>query len=99
MVMADEGVLVELEAKKQEHFDRLHSKELMNIGKNFTSDEQIDVCKVVSSKVMKEELDRRLQLIDSILTALSDRMSQTSDNMDLIEKEELLADIRQIVRA
>ena len=51
MVMADEGVLVELEAKKQEHFDRLHSKELMNIGKNFTSDEQIDVCKVVSSKV------------------------------------------------
>ncbi len=88
----------EFESQRQSHFDKLHSQELVNIGKNFTSDEQVDICKVVSSKIMKEELDRRKQRIDEILTALVSKAKEYTDDLDLIGKEELLAEIRQIVR-
>lgn len=96
-VRSDE-VFERMEEARQSHFDKLHSQELVNIGKNFTSDEQVDICKVVSSKIMKEELERRQQRIDEILTALVNKTKEYSDDMDLIGKEDLLADIRQIVR-
>ena len=87
-----------IDAEKQSHFDKLHSKELMNIGKNFTADEQVDVCKVVSSKVLLEEYERRIVAVDTILGQLSDKMSEYKLDMNLIDKEQFIADIRQIVR-
>ena len=87
-----------IDAEKQSHFDKLHSKELMNIGKNFTADEQVEVCKVVSSKVLLEEYERRIVAVDTILGQLSDKMSEYKLDMNLIDKEQFIADIRQIVR-
>ena len=98
MGMSLDDLQVAINEEKQSHFDKLHSQELVNIGKNFTSDEQVDICKVVSSKIMKEELDRRKQRIDEILTALVNKAKEYTDDLDLIGKEELLAEIRQIVR-
>lgn len=98
MGMNLDDLQVAINEEKQSHFDKLHSQELVNIGKNFTSDEQVDICKVVSSKIMKEELDRRKQRIDEILTALVNKVKEYTDDLDLIGKEELLAEIRQIVR-
>ena len=85
-------------SEQQSHFDKLHSAELSNIGKNFTEEERIDMCKVIPSKFLKDELDRRQRRIDEILTALVEKMKEHSDNMDLIDKEQLIADVRQIVR-
>lgn len=87
-----------IDAEQQSYFDKLHSAELLNIGKNFTSDEQVDICKVVSSRILKDELDRRQSKIDEILNALVDKMGGYSETMDLIAKEEFIAEIRQIVR-
>ena len=56
------------------------------------------MCKVIPSKFLKDELDRRQRRIDEILTALVEKMKEHSDNMDLIDKEQLIADVRQIVR-
>ena len=99
MGMSLDDLQLTINEEKQSHFDKLHSQELVNIGKNFTSDEQVDICKVVSSKIMAEELNRRKQRIDEILTALVNKADCFSEDMDLIDKEELLAEIRQIVRA
>lgn len=98
MGMSLDDLQLTINEEKQSHFDKLHSQELVNIGKNFTSDEQVDICKVVSSKIMKEELDRRKQRIDEILTSLVAKVKEYTDDLDLIGKEELLAEIRQIVR-
>ena len=98
MGMSLDDLQLTITEEKQSHFDKLHSQELVNIGKNFTSDEQVDICKVVSSKIMAEELNRRKQRIDEILTALVNKADCFSEDMDLIDKEELLAEIRQIVR-
>ena len=98
MGMSLDDLQLTINEEKQSNFDKLHSQELVNIGKNFTSDEQVDICKVVSSKIMKEELDRRKQRIDEILTALVNKAKEYTDDLDLIGKEELLAEIRQIVR-
>ena len=91
-------ILEQLEERKQSHFDKLHSKELMNIGKNFTADEQVDVCKVVSSKVLVEEYERRIVVINELLDKLVTKMGEFKESMSLIEKEDFVADIRQIVR-
>jgi hypothetical protein len=92
-------ILEQLGERKQENFDRLHSAELMNIGKNLDANEQADVCKVISSKILKEELERRIIAVDNILDELVARTSEYKKSMTLIQKEEFLAEIRQIVRA
>ena len=85
-------------AEQQSHFDKLHSAELSNIGKNFTEEERIDMCKVIPTKFLQDELSRRELKVNEILTALKERASKNQENMNLIEKEEYIADIRQIVR-
>lgn len=98
MGMSLDDLQVSINEEKQSHFDKLHSKELMNIGKNFTADEQVDVCKVVSSKVLVEEYERRIVVIDELLDRLVTKMKEYNECMSLIEKEDFVADIRQIVR-
>lgn len=93
-----QNVVEQFEEKRQENFDRLHSAELMNIGKNLDASEQADVCKVISSRILKEELERRIIAVDNILDELIARTSEYKKSMTLIQKEEFLAEIRQIVR-
>lgn len=92
-------ILEQLEERKQEHFDKLHSHELMSISKNYSLEEQADVCRVVSSKILKEEIERRIIAVDNILSDLAKKMDEYNIDMDLIEKEDFIAEIRQIVRA
>lgn len=88
----------EFEAQRQSHFDKLHSAELANISRNFTEDEHMDIAKTISSKILTEEITRREQRVDEIIKALDERIKQAG-NMSLLEKEQYIADIRQIVRA
>lgn len=88
-----------IDEEKQSNFDKLHSQELVNIGKNFTADEQADVCKAISSRIMEEELQRRFEVLNGILEAVVEKAQTYSRTMPLTNKEELLAEIRQIVRA
>lgn len=92
------NIVEQVEEKRQENFDRLHSAELMNIGKNLDASEQADVCKVISSRILKEELERRIIAVDNILDELVARVSEYKKSMTLIQKEEFLAEVRQIVR-
>lgn len=92
------NIVEQVEEKRQENFDRLHSAELMNIGKNLDASEQADVCKVISSRILKEELERRVIAVDNILDELVARVSEYKKSMTLIQKEEFLAEVRQIVR-
>lgn len=92
------NIVEQVEEKRQENFDRLHSAELMNIGKNLDASEQADVCKVISSRILKEELERRIIAVDNILDELVARTSEYKKSMTLIQKEEFLAEVRQIVR-
>lgn len=92
------NIVEQVEEKRQENFDRLHSAELMNIGKNLDANEQADVCKVISSRILKEELERRIIAVDNILDELVARVSEYKKSMTLIQKEEFLAEVRQIVR-
>ena len=94
----DNEILEELENRKQEHFDRLHSAELMNISRNYSTEEQADVCRVVSSKILKEKLNRRIIAVDNILEELVAKVSEYDKSMGLVEKEEFINEIRQIVR-
>lgn len=92
------NIVEQVEEKRQDNFDRLHSAELMNIGKNLDASEQADVCKVISSRILKEELERRVIAVDNILDELVARVSEYKKSMTLIQKEEFLAEVRQIVR-
>ena len=92
------NIVEQVEEKRQENFDRLHSAELMNIGKNLDASEQADVCKVISSRILKEELERRIIAVDNIIDELVARVSEYKKSMTLIQKEEFLAEVRQIVR-
>lgn len=88
----------ELNAEKQSYFDRLHSAELANISRNFTEAEHTDIAMTISSKILQDELARRESKVDEIIEALNERARQTTDNMTLIDKEQYIADVRQIVR-
>lgn len=98
MGMSLDDLQQNIDAEKQNHFDKLHSKELMNIGKNFTSDEQVDVCRVVSSKVLVEEYERRILVVDELINKLLAKTGEYHECMSLIDKEDFIAEIRQIVR-
>lgn len=87
-----------IDAEKQGYFDILHSKELRNIGKNFTEDEQVDVCMVVPSKVLMEELERREEKVNEIITNLINTVHDYNVDVNLVAKEEFIAKVRQIVR-
>lgn len=88
----------EVNAEKQSYFDKLHSAELANISRNFTDDEHMDIAKTISSKILSDELERRNKAVDMIIGALSEKALQINDNMNLMDKEKLIAEIRQIVR-
>lgn len=89
----------EVNAERQSYFDKLHSAELANISRNFTDDEHMDIAKTISSKILSDELERRNKAVDMIIGALSEKALQINDNMNLMDKEKLIAEIRQIVRA
>ncbi len=88
----------EVNAERQSYFDKLHSAELANISRNFTDDEHMDIAKTISSKILSDELERRNKAVDMIIGALSEKALQINDNMNLMDKEKLIAEIRQIVR-
>lgn len=88
----------EVNAERQSYFDKLHSAELANISRNFTDDEHMDIAKTISSKILSDELERRNRAVDMIIGALSEKALQINDNMNLMDKEKLIAEIRQIVR-
>ncbi len=98
MGMSLDDLQLTINEEKQSHFDKLHSAELANISRNFTEDEHTDIAKTISSKILTEEIFRREKKVDEIIEALAERARQTSDDMTLIDKEQYIADIRQIVR-
>lgn len=98
MGMSLDDLQLTINEEKQSHFDKLHSAELANISRNFTEDEHMDIAKTISSKILTEEITRREQRVDEIIKALDERIKQAG-NMSLLEKEQYIADIRQIVRA
>lgn len=98
MGMSLDDLQLTINEEKQSHFDKLHSAELANISRNFTEDEHMDIAKTISSKILTEEIFRREKKVDEIIEALAERARQTSDDMTLIDKEQYIADIRQIVR-
>lgn len=94
-----------LQQIQQDRFDELHSKELREITKNYTIDEQTDICKVVSSSIMIDELQRRENAIDDIFDNLMKTLRQAYDmknvfpkNLSLTEKETLMSEVRKVVR-
>lgn len=93
-----EEIVKKIEERKQEHFDKLHSKDLINITKNYTEDEQADVIKVMPSNLMLEELERRNKVVTSILDDVNEAMKQYSEMTSLVEKEALLSQIKKIAR-
>lgn len=91
-------VLENMEKAQEEHFAKLHSKELMSIGRNFTADEQQDVCRVISTRYMEQELKRREEAIVGILKELMETLSKYDESMGLSEMESLLTDVRKVVK-
>lgn len=103
--MATVEELQKIDRARQEHFDELHSKELIGISRNYTADEQADVCKVMKSAIMLEEIERRNKTLDEIFLDLMTLLSSTFgfqytiDNpLGLVDKEALLAKIRKVVK-
>lgn len=90
---------------QQERFDALHSKELRDITKNYSHEEQTDICKVVSSDIMLEELKRREDALDNILASILKVINKAysmssvyANNLNLKQKEELISEIRRVAK-
>lgn len=98
ITMRENDVLENMEKAQEAHFEELHSKELMNIGRNFTSKEQQDVCRVVSTRILEQELERRRDAADKIITEVINIVEDRKLN-NLSDCEEFITKIREAVKA
>lgn len=90
---------------QNDRFEALHSRELQEITKNYSEEEQVDICKVVDSGVMLKELARREEKLDVMLNNILKVMQKAYDmssvfarNLDLAEKEQLISELRKVAR-
>lgn len=102
--MANEN-LERFQQIQNERFEALHSRELQEITKNYSTDEQVDICKVVESGIMLQELARREEKLDIMLGEILKVMQKAFDmssvfarNLDLAQKEKLISELRKVVR-
>lgn len=90
---------------QNDRFEALHSRELQEITKNYSAEEQVDICKVVDSGIMLQELARREEKLDVMLANILKVMQKAFDmssvfarNLNLAEKEQLISELRKVVR-
>lgn len=102
--MANEN-LERFQQIQNDRFEALHSRELQEITKNYSTDEQVDICKVVESGIMLQELARREEKLDIMLGEILKVMQKAFDmssvfarNLDLAQKEKLISELRKVVR-
>lgn len=102
--MANEN-LERFQQIQNDRFEALHSRELQEITKNYSTDEQVDICKVVDSGIMLQELARREEKLDIMLGEILKVMQKAFDmssvfarNLDLAQKEKLISELRKVVR-
>ena len=93
-----ENVLAKIEQEKQEHFDLLHKQELISIARAYSTEEQMDVCKVIGSQILIDELSRREETTKRIIDELADVIADFSQDAGLVDRESLISRIRKIVR-
>lgn len=97
--MSNQNPAEQMTEKQKDYFDKLNSIELKKIGRNFTDDEQKDVCAIISSKYLAEELERREKVALDIIKELMETLSSVyGSDMKLNEMEALINKVRQIVR-
>ena len=88
-----------MQSKQDEHFEKLHQKELREISRNFTEDEKKNVLGSIPSSVIEEELRRREKVSTEIIKELMETLSAVvNSNMSLHEMEEVIVKCRGILR-
>lgn len=95
----DSEIFEGMEAEKQQGFDRLHTQELRSIGKNFTDSERKDMCVVIPSEYLMEEIKRRERVALEIIKELMETLSAVyGSDLNLAEMEALISKVRAIVK-